>query len=433
MISPIIEKGMKKLKRGIPTGFAMVIGFGILILVGFLSLLLPVSQKEPTSALDCLFVATSAICVTGLTPVDISSSFTLFGQNMIMLMFQTGGLGFAVIVVFLLSAMSRTGLYSKTLLRESLGFSNSVTVKKIVKYTLLSTFIIEAIGASVLFSVFVKDFPVTEALHKAVFHSISAYNNAGFDLFTTSMTRYADNPVVMITVATLIALGGLGYFVYYDMLHYRRRRHLSLHSKIVLSTTFWLIVSGTVALRLTGGESWLVSFFHSVSTRTAGFFASDLSGIGNSTALVMIILMFIGASPGSTGGGIKTTTFYTIFFSATRAFRKSEATVFSRRISPDSERKAFALLSISICVTILALLLLTISEDEDFIKLFFEVISAFATVGLTMGVTGELTAFGKLVIILVMFIGRVGIISIITATHSRESLVTFPEEAISIG
>lgn len=411
----------------------MLLGFGLIILWGFLMLLLPISQENPVSALDCLFVATSAVCVTGLTPVDISLDFTLFGQNIIMLLFQIGGLGFAVIVVFILSAMSRSRLYSKTLLRESLGFKNSVSVMRIIKYTLLSTFTIELIGAILLFIAFRKDYPLAEAMHKAVFHSISAYNNAGFDLFSTSMVGYNTSPLVCLTISSLIILGGLGYFVYYDLLRYRRRKHLALHSKIVLWTTAVLLIVGTILLKISSGESWLISYFHSVSTRTAGFFASDISDMNNASAFLMIILMFIGASPGSTGGGIKTTTFFTIFMSATRTFRKSEATVFSRRIGRDSTEKAFSLLSVSLSVVILALFVLCITEDAPFIKLLFEVISAFATVGLTMGLTSNLTIIGKITIILVMFIGRVGIISIITATHSEEALVHFPEEEISIG
>ena len=424
---------MKKLKKGLPSGFAMVLGFGALILAGFLLLLLPVSQAKPVSALDCFFVSTSAICVTGLTPVDISEVFTLFGQNVIMMLFQIGGLGFAVIVVFFLSTISKSGMYSRTLLRESLGFSASVKIKKVVQFTLLSTFTLEGVGALLLLTQFIKDYPFAEALHKAIFHSISAYNNAGFDLFSTSMVGYNTNPVVCLTIGGLIVLGGLGYFVYYDIIKFKRRRHLALHSKIVISTTIVLIVLGTVVLKLTEGESWLISLFHSISTRTAGFFASDLSTIQSSTALVMIILMFIGASPGSTGGGIKTTTFFAVLATGIRTFRNGEAKVFGRRISQDSEKQAFSLLSMALNLCLCATFILTITEDAGFLQILFEVVSAFATVGLSMGITSGLSAIGKLVIILVMFTGRVGIISIITSTHSKEKYVTYPDEVISIG
>ena len=196
----------------------MVLGFFLTILLGFLLLLMPVSQKEPVSIVDLFFVATSAVCVTGLTPVDISQVFSVFGQTVIMFLFQVGGLGFAVIVVFVLYAVSSTNFSVKNLVRESLGFSPSAKIGRILKYTLLSTLTIEFIGALLLFLSFRKIFPLGKAIYNSVFHSISAYNNAGFDLFSTSLVSFNQNPLVLITVAVLIILGGIGYIVYYDLL-----------------------------------------------------------------------------------------------------------------------------------------------------------------------------------------------------------------------
>lgn len=423
----------KKIPLRLPVGAVMIIGFFLTILIGFLFLLLPVSQKEPVGLVDLFFVATSAVCVTGLTPVDISQVFTVFGQIVVMSMFQIGGLGFAVIVVFVLHTVSFTRFSAKNLVRESLGFSPSAKIGKILKYTLLSTLIIELAGAFFLFLSFRKFFPFGEAVFKSVFHSISAYNNAGFDLFSTSLISYNSNPLVLITVAVLIVLGGTGYIVYYDLLMYRRKRHLSLHTKIVFLMTSLLLVMGTVFLKFTEKESWLISFFHSVSCRTAGFFASDLTSLSSPGILVMIFLMFIGASPGSTGGGIKTTTFYTILSSTTKIFRGGRTTIFNRTISKDSVTKAFGLFSLALAIILFAFFLLTVTEEGSFSALLFETVSAYATVGLTVGITPELSFWGKIIIICVMFIGRVGAISIITSINYKHEEIYYPEERVCIG
>lgn len=411
----------------------MVLGFFLTILLGFLLLLMPVSQKEPVSIVDLFFVATSAVCVTGLTPVDISQVFSVFGQTVIMFLFQVGGLGFAVIVVFVLYAVSSTNFSVKNLVRESLGFSPSAKIGRILKYTLLSTLTIEFIGALLLFLSFRKIFPLWKAIYNSVFHSISAYNNAGFDLFSTSLVSFNQNPLVLITVAVLIILGGIGYIVYYDLLMYRKKKHLSLHSKIVFLMTGLLLVTGTVILKLTENESWLISFFHSVSCRTAGFFASDLTLLSSPGILIMIFLMFIGASPGSTGGGLKTTTFYSILFSTTKIFRGGNTTVFNRTISKDSITKAFGLFSLALAIIICAFFFLTVTENASFEALLFETVSAYATVGLTVGVTPNLTLWGKIIIICVMFIGRVGAISIITSISYNHTEIKYPDERVCIG
>ena len=411
----------------------MVLGFFLTILLGFLLLLMPVSQKEPVSIVDLFFVATSAVCVTGLTPVDISQVFSVFGQTVIMFLFQVGGLGFAVIVVFVLYAVSSTNFSVKNLVRESLGFSPSAKIGRILKYTLLSTLTIEFIGALLLFLSFRKIFPLGKAIYNSVFHSISAYNNAGFDLFSTSLVSFNQNPLVLITVAVLIILGGIGYIVYYDLLMYRKKKHLSLHSKIVFLMTGLLLVTGTVILKLTENESWLISFFHSVSCRTAGFFASDLTLLSSPGILIMIFLMFIGASPGSTGGGLKTTTFYSILFSTTKIFRGENTTVFNRTISKDSITKAFGLFSLALAIIICAFFFLTVTENASFEAILFETVSAYATVGLTVGVTPNLTLWGKIIIICVMFIGRVGAISIITSISYNHTEIKYPDERVCIG
>ena len=424
---------MKKGHRKISVYAAIAIGFMLTILLGFLLLLQPISQQSDVSALDCLFISTSAVCVTGLCPIDISKDLTLFGQNILMLLIQVGGLGFAVIVVFILQTMSRTKFFSKTLVRESLGFKNSVSLNRILKYTLLSTFVLEFLGALVFFTRFIQLFPFSEAVHKAVFHSISAFNNAGFDLFSTSMTRFKDDPVVLINTSVLIILGGLGYIVYYDALMYKRRHFLTLHTKIVLMMTPILLVAGTILFKLTGGDSILVSFFHSASSRTAGFFASDFAAASTSAAFLTIILMFIGASPGSTGGGIKTTTFFTICLSATKIFNGKRPQIFNRRVSKESILKAFGLLSLALFVVTAGTFLLTITEDSSFLPLFFETVSAYATVGLTMGLTPKLSVCGKIIIILIMYIGRVGAITLISAIKPPADNIDRPEENVQIG
>ncbi len=424
---------MKKGRRKLPVGAAIAIGFLLTILLGFLLLLLPFSQKNEVAALDCLFISTSAVCVTGLSPIDISKDLTLFGQNVVMFLIQVGGLGFAVVVVFLLQTMSRTRFFSKTLVRESLGFKNSVSLNRILKYTLLSTFVIELLGASVFFTRFIRLFPFSEAVHKSIFHAVSAFNNAGFDLFSTSLTRFSDDPVVLINAAVLIIMGGLGYIVYYDALMYKRRRCLTLHTKIVLLMTSVLLVAGTILFKLTGNGSFLVSFFHSASSRTAGFFASDFATAGDAMAFLTIILMFIGASPGSTGGGIKTTTFFTICLSTTKIFNGKRPEIFNRRVSRESILKSFGLLSLALFVVTTGTFVLTITEGHNFLPLLFETVSAYATVGLSMGVTTGLSAAGKVVIVLIMYIGRVGAITLVSAIRPPADNIDRPEENIQIG
>lgn len=335
--------------------------------------------------------------------------------------------------MFVLYAVSSTNFSVKNLVRESLGFSPSAKIGRILKYTLLSTLTIEFIGALLLFLSFRKIFPLGKAIYNSVFHSISAYNNAGFDLFSTSLVSFNQNPLVLITVAVLIILGGIGYIVYYDLLMYRKKKHLSLHSKIVFLMTGLLLVTGTVILKLTENESWLISFFHSVSCRTAGFFASDLTLLSSPGILIMIFLMFIGASPGSTGVGLKTTTFYSILFSTTKIFRGGNTTVFNRTISKDSITKAFGLFSLALAIIISAFFFLTVTENASFEALLFETVSAYATVGLTVGVTPNLTLWGKIIIICVMFIGRVGAISIITSISYNHTEIKYPDERVCIG
>lgn len=428
---------MKDVKRKIPGGLQLAIGFFLIILIGTALILLPISHQEGSkvSFIDALMVATSATCVTGLTPLDLSVTFSGFGTTVIMCLFQIGGLGYAMVAVAFITLLSGGGgLGSSNLLKDSFGAEHRVRTREMLKLAALSTAVFELSGALLLFLQFSKDFPLGRALYVSVFTSISAYNNAGFDLFSTSLVNYNDNPLVLITVSGLIIMGGLGYAVYLDVISRIHHKRFSLNTKIVMSVTMILLFAGTLLFHYGGGMNPLNAFFQSVTTRTAGFFALDQGKLNSFAITLTIILMFIGASPGSTGGGIKTTTLFAAMAGSFMTLRGKNTTAFGRSIAKESIMKAFFVIVLSIIILSLALLALTITEkDTDSTVLLFEAVSAFATVGLTMGITPMLTDGGKIIIILLMYIGRVGILTILATSSMKTEKSRFVEEKINIG
>lgn len=418
----------------------LALGFLLIIVTGAVLLYLPLSHQEGVeiSFLDSFFVSTSAVCVTGLTPVDISKTLSDFGSFILMLLIQLGGLGYAVLAVLIIRlASGKIDASTGNLLRDSLGADHRMGTKKLLTLALSVTGIIELMGAVLLFISFSDRYPLARAVYLSIFHSVSAFNNAGFDLFSDSLMKWNEDPLVLITIASLIALGGLGFILYGDLLdHIRHGKKITVHTKIVLSTTLFLIVSGTVLFRLIlPGIDWKNAFFQSVTTRTAGYFSYDQSILPPAGVALTIILMFIGASPGSTGGGVKTTSFFTAVKASFFLILGRNPVAFKREISSESVMKAFFVIIISVLLVAMATLAISITDPEfggD--QILYEVVSAYATVGLTMGITPSVSSAGKIILIIMMYLGRVGFMTIISAfARRRLAGARYIEEKVIIG
>lgn len=418
----------------------LALGFLLIIVTGAVLLYLPLSHQDGVeiSFLDSFFVSTSAVCVTGLTPVDISKTLSDFGSFILMLLIQLGGLGYAVLAVLIIRlASGKIDASTGNLLRDSLGADHRMGTKKLLTLALSVTGIIELMGAVLLFISFSDRYPLARAVYLSIFHSVSAFNNAGFDLFSDSLMKWNEDPLVLITIASLIALGGLGFILYGDLLdHIRHGKKITVHTKIVLSTTLFLIVSGTVLFRLIlPGIDWKNAFFQSVTTRTAGYFSYDQSILPPAGVAFTIILMFIGASPGSTGGGVKTTSFFTAVKASFFLILGRNPVAFKREISSESVMKAFFVIIISVLLVAMATLAISITDPEfggD--QILYEVVSAYATVGLTMGITPSVSSAGKIILIIMMYLGRVGFMTIISAfARRRLTGARYIEEKVIIG
>ncbi len=418
----------------------LALGFLLIIVTGAVLLYLPLSHQDGVeiSFLDSFFVSTSAVCVTGLTPVDISKTLSDFGSFILMLLIQLGGLGYAVLAVLIIRlASGKIDASTGNLLRDSLGADHRMGTKKLLTLALSVTGIIELLGAVLLFISFSGRYPLARAVYLSIFHSVSAFNNAGFDLFSDSLMKWNEDPLVLITIASLIALGGLGFILYGDLLdHVRHGKKITVHTKIVLSTTLFLIVSGTVLFRLILPDiDWKNAFFQSVTTRTAGYFSYDQSILPPAGVALTIILMFIGASPGSTGGGVKTTSFLTAVKASFFLILGRNPVAFKREISSESVMKAFFVIIISVLLVAMATLAISITDPEfggD--QILYEVVSAYATVGLTMGITPSVSSAGKIILIIMMYLGRVGFMTIISAfARRRLTGARYIEEKVIIG
>lgn len=421
---------------------------------------MPVMQADrPVPLLDCLFTATSAVCVTGLITVDTATAWSGWGQALICLMFQLGGLGimtFSVAMLYL--AGRKPGLSSHLALSDSLGAAPAEEMGRITKNIIIYTLLLEAIGAIALSLRFAGRFPWDEAAALGVFHAVSAFCNAGFSLFPNSLESYDRDPFMNLTIMVLIILGGLGFLVLRELTVKLGRRgegrppRLSLHARMVLTTSGILVVGGALVLwaleTWTGGDPgfgmW-EAWFTSITARTAGFDTVPMDKLSNASLLVVIVFMFIGASPGSTGGGVKTTALATLFGMArTRLKGMGGATLYHRSISDKQVGEALALVLCSILVVILGLVLLTVFEGEGAVQgharvnvlaYIFEAMSAFGTVGLSMGVTSGLSAGGKLVLIALMFLGRLGPLTFVFAMVSRSRALKYrpASERIMLG
>ena len=432
---------MANAKKQLKPGTILVLGFMSIILLGSLLLYLPIARREGSSAtfIDCLFVAVSSVCVTGLTTVDIATTFTIFGRIVLAVLIQVGGLGFASFALFLLSLLGKKLSYSSmSLAKEAMNYDSGKGIVSLVGSVMRYAFTIELVGAVLLF------FPYNKMLNSfwkaagmALFHSLSAFNNAGFDLNGnfSSLAMFHDNVYFTVVIALLILLGGLGFFVMRDVIHQRKWQKLAFHSKIVLTMTAILVIGGMLLL-MVGGTKPLDSFFLAVTARTAGFSTLPVENLSNSSSLVMIFLMFIGANPGSTGGGVKTTTIFVIFIAMATVVSGKKPTVFKRRIPLESITKALTVFVMAIIVILLATYGIMLIEGNRFstLDILFEVVSAAATVGLSRSLTPLLHIGSQFLIMIVMFIGRLGPLTIVTMfTKLRPERLEYIEENVLIG
>lgn len=433
----------------------ITIGFALLIILGAFLLMLPISAKsgEWTPFTNALFTSTSATCVTGLIVYDTFTHWSLFGQIIIITLIQIGGLGFmTIITMFSFLLKRRIGLRERRLLMESSGSLELKGVIKMIRKILYGTFITEVSGAVLLSIRFIPKMGFLRGIYNAVFHSVSAFCNAGFDLMGrfepfSSLTLFYDDILVNLTICALIIIGGIGFIVWNDIFNFRQKLNkYSLHSKVVLVTTGVLLILGTVLFYvfehngvLSGMpeyKKWIVSFFQSVTPRTAGFNTADLSSISHSTVIIFCLLMFIGGSPGSTAGGVKTTTFAVLVLSAFSSARRSNyITVFKKRLEEKTARQASAVVVIYVLVLSFAVMAMCAIEPFSMTSIVFEAVSAMGTVGVTMGITPELSTASKYIIILLMYAGRIGGLTLmLTLAEKRKQVsVKRPAEQVLIG
>lgn len=430
----------------------LVIGFGSLILMGTFLFMLPIATYEKgrgLSFIDALFEATSAVCVTGLAVVDTGTTFTLFGEIVLLCLIQIGGWGFMTTGIFMFIILGKKiGLKERLLLQDSLNVFSLEGVVNLVKRIILITFIVELIGATTLAMRWSFEMPLSKAIYYGIFHSISAFNNAGFGLEPDNLSKWVNDPTVNIMVTLLFITGGIGFTVILDVFHKRSIRKLSLHSKVALLMSLILIIVGPLIIMISeyknpatignfsfGDKLW-ASYFQGVVTRTAGFNTIDIGAMNLSSLVFMMALMFIGASSGSTGGGIKVTTFAIIIFAFWAVVtNRNDVNIFKRRISWELVNKSLSIVVAAIFFIFLIFFLLTFTENADMSKILFETISAFATVGMSANFTPDLSPFGRILITIMMFIGRLGPLTMAFAllNTKKEAKVRFAEEKILIG
>lgn len=430
----------------------LVIGFGSLILLGTLLFMLPIATYEKgrgLSFIDALFEATSAVCVTGLAVVDTGTTFTLFGEIVLLGLIQIGGWGFMTTGIFMFIVLGKKiGLKERLLLQDSLNVFSLSGVVNLVKRIILITFIVELIGATTLTIRWSFEMPLGKAIYYGIFHSISAFNNAGFGLEPDSLSKWVGDPTVNIMVTLLFITGGIGFTVILDLFHKKSLRKLSLHTKVVLIMTLLLNIIGPLIILVSeysnpatigdlplGDKLW-ASYFQGVVTRTAGFNTIDIGAMNLSSLVFMMALMFIGASSGSTGGGIKVTTFAIILLAFWAVVtNRNDVNIFKRRISWELVNKSLSIVVTAIFFIFLIFFLLTFTEKADMSKLLFETISAFGTVGLSANFTPDLSPIGRILITIMMFIGRLGPLTMAFALlyTRKEAKVRYAEEKILIG
>ncbi len=449
---------MKRILKRLSSAQMILIGFLLIIFVGSVLLSLPICSATGIAVpyIDALFTATSATCVTGLVTLPTVSTWSIFGQVVILILIQIGGLGVITIAAGIMVMLGkRIGIDNRILIQDAFNLNSMSGIVKFIKKVIMGTFIIEGIGALLYMTVFVPAFGA-QGIWISVFNSVSAFCNAGIDIISeNSLCAYTLNPVINLTTTALILLGGIGFVVWWDVVsvlkNKKRRRYkfLSLHSKLAITTTAFLVIIGTVLflifeynnpmtmqpLSLAGKIE--ASFFQSVTTRTAGFATVPQENLTNASSVVSLLLMFIGGSPVGTAGGIKTVTFLVLFATAISVIRnKRTVDVFNRQLSEKTIKKAIAIFATSLTVTVISTILLSAVSDANFLDILYETVSATATVGLTRNFTATLNTLGKIIITATMYFGRVGPISLAIAFNMKkasENIIANPVEEINVG
>ena len=455
-------------KRRVLFSSTQIIALGFLgvIFLGSLLLSLPVAAAsgQGTSYIDAFFTSTTSVCVTGLTTVTTAAHWSLFGKIVILCLIQLGGLGIATVSIsFLVLLGRRITMKERQLIQETYNLDSMEGMVRLVYRILKGTAVVEGIGAVCCSFVFIPEFGFWDGIWKSVFHAVSSFCNAGLDVFgETSMAAYSGNPWLMAVTMALIILGSIGFPVWWDVIHIWRRRKtdircrkhpfrsLGLHAKVALTTTGILLVGGTVLFwifefqnpdtlgQMGPGKQALNAAFQSVTTRTAGFFSIDQGALRGSSVLLTVVLMFIGGSPAGTAGGIKTTTVAMLALTALCTVRgRKDTEIFGRRIPEENIRKGLVVFMISMIVALTGLMVILAADGHSFADCSYEVASAIGTVGLTRGITPELSVIGKLVIILLMYLGRLGPVTLAFAMLKRRktpaNLRDLPEQRMIIG
>lgn len=451
----------KKSKITLSTTQTIMLSFLFGILVGSVLLALPISAADGKAVpyIDALFTATTAICVTGLVTVPTFSTWSVFGQAVILLLIQIGGLGvITVLSGILISLHRRIGIGDRMLIQDAFNLNTLSGIVKFIKSVLTGTLVVEGAGALLYMTVFVPDYGV-KGIWISIFNAVSAFCNAGMDIISEdSLCGYALDPIINVVTCLLIVMGGIGYIVWWDVVrvlkNIRRKKlkcfnNLTLHSKIALSITFFLIFAGAAAFLFLEYDNPLtikdysladkiqVSVFQSVTTRTAGFATIPQQNLTNASAIVALLLMFIGGSPVGTAGGVKTVTIAVLLVSAFAAIKnKEDVSLFHRTISKQTVSKAVAVVSMSFIIVFTSTVLLSIVTNANALDIAYETVSATATVGLTRNLTPLLNIWGKIIIIITMYLGRVGPISLVIAFNTKRvknNIVKNPTEEISVG
>lgn len=419
----------------------IAMGFALVILIGSLLLMLPCSIQEGVKVryIDALYTSTSAVCVTGLIAIDAGDTFTPLGQFFLGLLIQVGGLGVTSVGAGIIVVMGkRVNLKGRTLIREALNLDSGKGLVRFIRTIFFTTLLFEFVGAILSFLVFVQDYPIGKALGVSMFHSVAAFNNSGFDILGNyqNLIPYRDNVLLNFVTCGLIFFGGIGFLVIRELwmshLHWRK---LSMHAKVVLSVSSVLIIVGAILIKLTEDVTWMGAFFHSVSARTAGFSTYPLGTFSKSGLFILTILMFIGASPGSTGGGIKTSTFFALLQGIKSAATNQCEKAFHYSVPKDVFHKAAVITLLALGVVLTGTYWMTVMEPEiSLMDSLFEVTSAFGTVGLSTGITPGLCDGAKLLCIFIMYIGRLGPLTVASLWHfTNGEHVRSPYGNISIG
>ncbi|WP_433946675.1 TrkH family potassium uptake protein [Paenibacillus sp. SN-8-1] len=445
-----------KIRRTLSPPKVLSFGFALIIVTGTFLLSLPISSVgKHLPLLDAFFMATSATCVTGLTVIDPGTQLSLFGQLVLLVLTQLGGLGFMTMGTLIALAFNRRiSLRERLILQEAMNYKSMEGLLSLIRRVILYSFVIEIAGALLLSIRWSMDMPLPTAIYYGIYHSVTMFNNAGFDLFGaingpfSGLSGYVRDSYVNVIIMSLIFLGGIGFVVLSDLIEFPAKRKLSLHSKVVLSYSAVLVFGGAFLIYimergneltmqpLGEGGSLLSSFFQSISSRSGGVSTLNVTDMQHSTQFLLIILMFIGAAPGSTGGGIKVTVFAVLIGAMWAMIKgKDDIVLFQRRLAKDSIIKAVTQTWLALFLVIFVAMVLSVLEDRSFLPILFETTSAFGTTGMSLGLTPTLTPISKIIICMVMFLGRVGPLTLAYALAPRatKDLYRYPEGRITIG